>query len=61
MPAPGEEVQGPTSASAAAQVTGATSVVAASATGCQEGFGFRDREPPPTYREEEPEITFRAF
>eukprot|EP00435_Cladocopium_sp_Y103_P020104 s1338_g4.t2 len=45
------------------QVAGATSVVAASASagGRDSGGYYRDRDPPPSYNGEEPELTFRSF
>ena len=44
-------------------LTGATSVVAASAAaGAPEGSGFlRDRDPPPSYSGEEPATSFAVF
>ena len=62
MPQPGEdssEDQSPAQPGpAAASAMAASSVVPA---GSYEGGGYRDREPPPTYDGEDPEMTFRVY
>ena len=62
MPQPGEdspENQSPVQPGpAAASAMAASSVVPA---GSYEGGGYRDREPPPTYDGEDPEMTFRVY
>ena len=61
MPTPDAPEGGATSQ--AAQGAGGSAVgVGSTAVGSYDGGGFyRDREPPPSYNGDEPELTFRTF
>ena len=46
---------------AATQVAAATTVTPGPTMGSYEGGGYRDREPPPSYDGEDPEVSFRVY